>query len=469
MKRNHSISPTTSSKRAKDESSETRTLEKHLEIARHNFENANQEIGGEAQNYISMLENRVDEQLQLAQNQVDQMREHLTCSICLELLQYPHVLSCGHSFCPDCLQQVFQATKRSCPSCRAPVASKPARNLALSGVVSLHAANLPTEERQAWLRRHERLVEEFGDGQQDAWHPHFQRQMVQALDDADDGVLRCGLCAWEIADGICENPECGQQYDIDGLAMDNGDAIADYSEWSDDISEGEDLADFLSERSGSPDSISTDEDWPLNLPAQSESEGETDESDGHVENDSDSEGLIVLQDSDDSGSSPRRSPRGVRRSPVRRVVSDSDDSDVGPVQTSRRGVRQSPRRVILSDSDDAQNGTNQPSRNVRHSPARRPTRVDSDSPVFSSDDDLPVGNKRRGGKKTVLSLSDSDINVSNSESSSESVVESFSPSRVMRSSPNKPEPQSLDSDLSDKPKKKRKRNKKKKRAFSKSV
>ncbi|CAH1261580.1 TRIM3 [Branchiostoma lanceolatum] len=48
-----------------------------------------------------------------------QIREELTCSICLELFNRPKVLSCGHIFCQDCLQDL--ASRRvpfQCPNCR---------------------------------------------------------------------------------------------------------------------------------------------------------------------------------------------------------------------------------------------------------------------------------------------------------------------------------------------------------------
>ena len=40
------------------------------------------------------------------------------CSICLSLLQRPHVIdSCGHTFCQGCLARLSQAQGRNCPNC----------------------------------------------------------------------------------------------------------------------------------------------------------------------------------------------------------------------------------------------------------------------------------------------------------------------------------------------------------------
>ncbi|XP_078689466.1 tripartite motif-containing protein 2-like [Branchiostoma floridae x Branchiostoma belcheri] len=49
----------------------------------------------------------------------DQIREELSCSICLDLFTRPKVLPCQHTFCQDCLQD--HASRRApfqCPNCR---------------------------------------------------------------------------------------------------------------------------------------------------------------------------------------------------------------------------------------------------------------------------------------------------------------------------------------------------------------
>ena len=41
------------------------------------------------------------------------------CSICLSLLQRPHMIDpCGHTFCQGCLARLSQAQGRNCPNCR---------------------------------------------------------------------------------------------------------------------------------------------------------------------------------------------------------------------------------------------------------------------------------------------------------------------------------------------------------------
>lgn len=47
--------------------------------------------------------------------------EHLQCSICLHLLNQPTTLSCGHSYCLDCLKKNMSSTNKNCPDCRFPL------------------------------------------------------------------------------------------------------------------------------------------------------------------------------------------------------------------------------------------------------------------------------------------------------------------------------------------------------------
>eukprot|EP00058_Branchiostoma_floridae_P021898 XP_002607388.1 hypothetical protein BRAFLDRAFT_69798 [Branchiostoma floridae] len=49
----------------------------------------------------------------------EQIREELTCSICLELFTRPKVLPCQHTFCQDCLQDIVsRQVPLQCPICR---------------------------------------------------------------------------------------------------------------------------------------------------------------------------------------------------------------------------------------------------------------------------------------------------------------------------------------------------------------
>jgi len=51
------------------------------------------------------------------------LEELLECAICTDLLTDPKMLQCGHTFCAECLQGVYNASGQSgnlrCPNCRA--------------------------------------------------------------------------------------------------------------------------------------------------------------------------------------------------------------------------------------------------------------------------------------------------------------------------------------------------------------
>ncbi|KAI9352709.1 hypothetical protein BDR26DRAFT_849727 [Obelidium mucronatum] len=64
----------------------------------------------------------------------------LSCAICVDILQTPQILACGHSFCFDCihswLSSIPQKSKRCCPTCRFKLTSAPALNLALTDQIN---------------------------------------------------------------------------------------------------------------------------------------------------------------------------------------------------------------------------------------------------------------------------------------------------------------------------------------------
>ncbi|XP_064416927.1 E3 ubiquitin/ISG15 ligase TRIM25-like [Latimeria chalumnae] len=70
-----------------------------------------------------------------------ELQQELICSICLSLFQDPVLLNCGHNFCQDCLEKVWEAQSGgrgySCPECRREYREKPAlhRNLKLCNIV----------------------------------------------------------------------------------------------------------------------------------------------------------------------------------------------------------------------------------------------------------------------------------------------------------------------------------------------
>uniref|UniRef100_A0A8C4YAH8 RING-type domain-containing protein n=1 Tax=Gopherus evgoodei TaxID=1825980 RepID=A0A8C4YAH8_9SAUR len=57
------------------------------------------------------------------QGMVKRLQEDVTCSICLDILEDPVSIECGHNFCRGCLVAHWSGVSASgsqCPECRAP-------------------------------------------------------------------------------------------------------------------------------------------------------------------------------------------------------------------------------------------------------------------------------------------------------------------------------------------------------------
>jgi len=82
-------------------------------------------------------------------DQESSYRKDLECTICLELLHEPTTLTCGHSFCRDCLSNLWAADRSrfSCPACRHGINSVPAVNIALQNLIPVLYDNEEVIER----------------------------------------------------------------------------------------------------------------------------------------------------------------------------------------------------------------------------------------------------------------------------------------------------------------------------------
>ncbi len=62
---------------------------------------------------------------------MDDIRDLVSCRVCIRPLYQPYTIECGHTFCYGCLVRWFDAnntnrSKKSCPDCRAVVNHQPA-------------------------------------------------------------------------------------------------------------------------------------------------------------------------------------------------------------------------------------------------------------------------------------------------------------------------------------------------------
>ncbi|MEE6497362.1 hypothetical protein FKM82_002726 [Ascaphus truei] len=79
-------------------------------------------------------------------------REDRYCSICLGIYTHPVMLSCGHNFCQDCIQDEFDTQEEyedySCPECGKTFHVRPAlqKNLKLCNIVERFLSTEPEEE-----------------------------------------------------------------------------------------------------------------------------------------------------------------------------------------------------------------------------------------------------------------------------------------------------------------------------------
>ncbi|KIK55392.1 hypothetical protein GYMLUDRAFT_62534 [Collybiopsis luxurians FD-317 M1] len=76
---------------------------------------------------------------------LSEVADSLNCGICTSMLKIPCVLTCGHTFCRECLQLWFSqgnpadlvTVRYTCPTCRSEVHKTPAENYQLEAVINV--------------------------------------------------------------------------------------------------------------------------------------------------------------------------------------------------------------------------------------------------------------------------------------------------------------------------------------------
>ncbi|KAL1412431.1 E3 ubiquitin ligase [Vanrija albida] len=174
----------------------------------------------------------------------DALLQSLSCTVCFETLNDPHVLTCGHAACKHCLLQWFRSPNayrsaeiedvqpdskltfrtKLCHLCRAPVFTRPVRMFVLQSVleaVGLVDSSVPTNSP------------DHTTADRNPWKNIFPPDPVSyTIPDEDDSVDRCPQCGHEIADGECS--QCEEQFSVDGSVSDyDGDSFDEMLDGSD--------------------------------------------------------------------------------------------------------------------------------------------------------------------------------------------------------------------------------------------
>ncbi|XP_043942074.1 zinc-binding protein A33-like isoform X2 [Protopterus annectens] len=110
--------------------------------------------------------------------------EEFTCPVCLEFLNVPVMLECGHNFCRSCIDRVWESKKQpSCPECREEcTAGKYAMNRLLANVIKRVQIQCEKEERPSPCEKDQFCME------------HNKRLELFCK---DDDILVCSQCVPE--------------------------------------------------------------------------------------------------------------------------------------------------------------------------------------------------------------------------------------------------------------------------------
>ncbi|GIL71650.1 hypothetical protein Vretifemale_2174 [Volvox reticuliferus] len=82
------------------------------------------------------------------------VKQHVTCALCNNLIASSLVLSCGHQYCGSCLFE-WLGNKPSCPNCQVPLRAVPMRCIALDGIVEAFLGSFSVEDVASFKARKE--------------------------------------------------------------------------------------------------------------------------------------------------------------------------------------------------------------------------------------------------------------------------------------------------------------------------
>lgn len=96
-----------------------------------------------------------------------QMQEDVTCPICLEILQDPVTIDCGHNFCLKCINQIGKTSENIlCPLCKCSVSKntfRPNKLLAslAEKIQTMDPADIQQEKEEARCQKHKKKLYYF--------------------------------------------------------------------------------------------------------------------------------------------------------------------------------------------------------------------------------------------------------------------------------------------------------------------
>ncbi|XP_054554055.1 E3 ubiquitin-protein ligase TRIM31-like [Talpa occidentalis] len=97
----------------------------------------------------------------------DRLKEELLCPICIDILQNPVTLDCGHNFCLRCISRVAEETSSKCPLCGKSVRKNYEPNWLLVNLVekvqAMDPSEMPTEKEKDRCEKHEEKLHYFCD------------------------------------------------------------------------------------------------------------------------------------------------------------------------------------------------------------------------------------------------------------------------------------------------------------------
>ena len=102
----------------------------------------------------SSLTNSTNKSRDEDSDQESNYRKDLECTICLDLLHEPTTLSCGHTYCRNCLADLWESQKDrfQCPSCRKSIQSVPETNISLQNLIPVLYENIKFERDKSEYR-----------------------------------------------------------------------------------------------------------------------------------------------------------------------------------------------------------------------------------------------------------------------------------------------------------------------------